>query len=90
MQVQTRLTTGEGVAVLNNCYDPFTKIPEKYERAMKPSKGRKLSLADITSATADHATVTEMKHIGSKFCKTIVIFEFISPTVACRPVMLQA
>ena len=34
MQVQTRLTTGVGVAVLNNCYAPLTKIPEKYERAI--------------------------------------------------------
>ena len=156
MQVQTRLTIGEGVAVLNNCYAPLTKIPEKYKRAMTlhrdnrgeicgqrsrtwtidgpweireegigisgqsptrlhthtPQKscmesvesycpygklwtsiyceGRRLPPADITSATADHATVTEMKHIGSKFCDAIVTIEFISPTVACRPVMLQA
>ena len=39
MQVQTRLTTGERVVVLNKCY-----APEKYERAMTLHRDNRLDM----------------------------------------------
>jgi len=46
--------------------------------------------ADITVAVVGHATVREINEVLSKLSDAFVTIEFIFPTVACRPVMLQA
>ena len=53
-------------------------------------EGKGLPPADLTVVIADHATVTESKHVGHKLGDAINAIEFVSSTVACRPVMLQA